>query len=527
MANPFNTADLYNRMYNFGNKVADGIYRRIPYQQKASTKYGAGNQYTKNPNAKTASQIKQGRQINQAVKTGKAIDKGIGALKATGKAGAEFGAPIVGGTWDMYSGYQKIKDGNPLWGAGQILYGAGELGMDAVGLIGSIFSGGGAEATDIALSAAARKTTQTIYRNLLKQGVSKNVARAMAMNSVKGEIAKNAVRRTVNNTGRALKTANQKFNSLPMNAGSTIFFEGGNALSNLFENNDGSSNNNGSKPIDFTQGGDSGNGSSGGTGGSSGYSGGSYGYSIGGSGGVRGLTPEQQNNILQQIAQGGNLIGDNYSDYGRDLIDRYMMNQSMMDPYRKNLQNYIRDYNNRADWAYNQDRELAALAGLTGNSAYAQMIGKNNALVNEANRLGLFKTAGEDLKSAGEGLDTLLGNMDLARQVGLPLSAANADAKMAQLAVNKMINDNRDENKLQIAQYNGALKLKIAQEKARMRMYARSGNRRAANDSYKRLRALIQAAGSGIPIETINAYTGLNIPSNAQQSYGEVRLDRN
>lgn len=255
------------------------------------------------------------------------------------------------------------------------------------------------------------------------------------------------------------------------------------------------------------------------------HGGGSYGYGVGGSGGVGGLTPEQQNNILQQIAQGGSLIGDGYSDYGRELIDRYMMNQSMMDPYRKNLQNYIRDYNNRADLAYNQDRELAALTGLTGNNAYAQMIGKNNALVNEANRLGLFKTAGEDLKNAGEGLDTLLGNMDLARQVGLPLSAANADTKMAQLAVNKMINDNRDENKLQIAQYNGALKLQIAREKAKMQMYRRAGNMRAANDSYKRLRALIQAAGSGIPIETINAYTGLNIPAGVQ-STGEVRLER-
>lgn len=527
MANPFNTADLYNRMYDFGNRVADGIYRRIPYQQKASTKYGAGNQYTKNPNAKTASQIKQARQIDKAVKTGKMIDKGLGIGSKAWKATAEFGAPIAGGTWDMYSGYQKIKDGNPLWGAGQMLYGAGELGMDALGLLGSAFTGGGAEAADIALSAAARKTMQTMYRNLLKQGVSKNVAKAMAMNSVKGELAKNTVRGAINNTGRALKSANQKFNSIPMNIGSTAFFEGGNALSNLFENNDGSNNGNGSKKIDVTQNEGGSDGSSGGTGGGSVYGGGSYGYTTGGSGSIGGLTPEQQN-ILQQIAQGNGNGGYGYDNDAMAMAQEYMYNQQMMEPYRRNLQNYIRDYNNRADLAYNQDKELALLSSLTGASGLNNMIGKNNALVNEANRLSLMKTSGEDLKSVGEGMQTLLGNMALARQTGLPLRAANADTKMSQLAVDKMIADSRNENRLAVEQYKGQIKMQLAQARARLENARRSGNRAQTNRALSEYLRVVKAANDyGITADDIYRNTGRRfvIPSNIGQP-GEVRLDR-
>lgn len=530
MVNGFNIDPnaIYDSLNSFGNKV---FKKMDSVGNKMSTKYGAGNQYKIDPNAKTVSQIKQGRQINQAIKTGRAIDKGINALKTTGKIGAEFGAPIVGGTWDMYSGYQKIKDGNPLWGAGQMLYGAGELGLDLVGLLGSAFTGGGAEAADIAMSAAARKTMQTVYRNLIKQGVSKNTARIMAMNSVKGEIAKNAVRRTVNTTGNMMRGANRTLNSLPMNIGSTVFFEGGNALSNMFEGNNGESNGGGKKPIDVTKEDGSGSSGSASTGGNNGGYGGGYGGNVNlGSVGSTGLTQDQLTDVLNRISQGG--YGNGGYGYDNDamaMAQEYMYNQQMMEPYRRNLQNYIRDYNNRADLAYNQDKELALLSSLTGASGLNSMIGKNNSLVNEANRLGLMKTSGEDLKSVGEGMQTLLGNIALARQTGLPLRAANADTKMAQLAVNKMIADDKNENRLQVAQYNGALKLQIAQEKARLQMYLRSGNRRAANDSYKRLRAMTQAAGlvdKGVPIETINAYTGLNIPANMQQSSGEVKLER-
>lgn len=533
-----NPQDIYNSLNNFGSDILDKAQRRVnTVADKINTKYGAGNQYKINPNAKTVSQIKQARQINQAVKTGKMVDKGLGIGSKVLKTSAEIGAPILGGAWDLGSGYQKIKNGNPLWGAGQMLYGAGELGLDALGLVGSAITGGGAEAADMALSAAARKTMQTVYRNLLKQGVGKNVAKAMAMNSVKGELAKNAVRRGVNATGNFMRGANRTINSIPANLASTAFFEGGNALSNLFKSDDNSNEKNGSQsgPVNVMaeKGGQNTTNSTGSSGG--GYSttggyGGSTGYSgnissILASGGSQenpmGLTAEQIEQLKTMMqgqgTNGGGMYG--YND-PRNLYYDYLIRQGALQPYRDRLQNYIRDYNRRSDRAYNQDKHLALLAELTGAQGLNQMIGKYTSLGDEAKKIDLEKIYGDDIKGIGDGLNNLIGNATMANYLGLPPDAVYADSKLYQLAVNKDMKEAMADQRMAIEQAKINARFKLLEAKQRFALATRRGDRRgaaSAGSQVKYLNTMLKLISDyGMTPQQASQYMGsigVNIPA--------------
>ena len=444
-------------------------------------------------------------------------------------------APITGDIWDLYSGGTKLFNPELTWQ--QRALGAGQMGLGMAGLAtlgaGSLAKSG--------VKGLAKYSSKYGSKKFMTKAAQKQAIKAGAnpfITSVKAGVGNIPYNTAVmaNDLNKGIMRGAEGFgNSLIgrigglVNAHPFLSIAGLEGANFLLSDNDGTN-----KKRDVTEGDDDGsNASNGSTGGNGGYNG-SYGGSINlGSNGSVGLTQEQLNDAFKQISQNGyNDGGYGYGDEGRALVHDYMYNQQMMEPYRRNLQNYIRDYDTRADWAYNQDKRLALLAALTGATGLNQMIGKNNALVNEANRLGLMKTAGEDLKSVGEGMNTLVGNMALAKMTGLPLSAANADTKMAQLAVNKMIADDRNENRLDVAQYNGALKLQMAQERARLQMYLRSGNRRAATDSYKRLRALTQAAGlvdKGVDVGVINSFTGLNVPLQQYQSTsapGTVKLHR-
>ena len=428
--------------------------------------------------------------------------------------------PIVGDVYDIYHGGSKMFDPNAsmqdrLLGAGQAALGVGGLATFGVGSMGKSLAKGAIKggAKYIAKHGAKKAMNKAVQEAAIRSG--KNPLAVKTAAYFANRPYDKAVKLAERNKALQNFVDNYAFHGIKKSmipyAGIDAVRFAGNAL--FGEPSD-------DKRVDITEGLDNSNLNN--TNSSGGYVGGNVGALGSISNGATGLTQNQLTDALNQISQseyGNNDYG--YSDDGRALVHDYMYNQQMMEPYRRNLQNYIRDYDTRADWAYNQDKRLALLSALTGATGLNQMIGKNNALVNEANRLGLMKTAGEDLKSVGEGMDTLLGNMALAKMTGLPLSAANADTKMAQLAVNKLIADDRNENKLEIAQYNGALRLQMAQERARLQMYLRSGNRRAANDSYKRLRALTQAAGlvdRGVDVGTINSYTGLNVPLQQYQS---------
>lgn len=529
MVNSFNIDPnaVYDSLNNFGNDILDRAKMKADrLANKISTKYGAGNQYRIDPKAKTVGQIKQARQTQQAIKAGKAIDRGISALKTAGKAGAEFGAPVVGGTWDMYSGYRKIRDGNPLWGAGQMLYGAGELGLDAIGLLGSAISGGGAEAADVALSAAARKGMQTLYRNLIKQGINKNTARVLAMNSVKSELAKNAVRRTANTVGNTMRGANRVVNSLPANLVGTAFFEGGNALSNMFEGNGGtntSASNGKDQGIDVTQTGvaqPTTTSSTGGYSGSGSYGGGTGNALIGGKTGANGnITPELLNSIAkteQGYEGGGYRVGD-----PMQLYSNYMLRQQAMQPYRDELNNYIRDYKRYSDWSYNQDKHLALLAALTGAQGLNNMIGKYTAIGDEDKITALKKMQGEDYKNIGDQLAQIQGNVALARKIGLPLESVNASDNMLRLAVQDQMNDDRLENKLALAQYNATVRQRLQEERFRFQQAMRAGNRRVAQQSAMKMNEYykaLQAMGDyGVTPDDIYKSTGKRIYAPQEQ----------
>ena len=207
----------------------------------------------------------------------------------------------------------------------------------------------------------------------------------------------------------------------------------------------------------------------------------------------------------------------------RALYQNYMIKKQAMQPYRDELNNYIRDYKRYSDWSYNQDKHLALLAALTGAQGLNQMIGKYTALGDEEKLAALKKVQGEDLKGIGEGLDTLMGNVALARKMGLPLDAVNASDKMLQLAVQKEMNEDRLENRLALAQYNAAIRQKLQEEKFRYQQAIKAGNRRVAQQSAMKMseyyKALQAMENYGATPEDIYRTTGRRVyVSNPPQS---------
>ena len=247
---------------------------------------------------------------------------------------------------------------------------------------------------------------------------------------------------------------------------------------------------NGQNPQDVTQGANGGSGATSQGGQSRYYSGSGYNITSGG------ITPEQSKQIANMMNTPSNTNGDTGYYDPRALYQNYMIKQQAMQPYRDELNNYIRDYKRYSDWSYNQDKHLALLSALTGAQGLNQMIGKYTALGDEEKLAALKKVQGEDLKGIADGLDELMGNVALARKMGLPLDAVNANDKMLQLAVQKEMNEDRLENRLALAQYNATVRQKLQEEKFRYQQAIKAGNRRVAQQSaikhYKQWRTMVQ-----------------------------------
>lgn len=387
--------------------------------------------------------------------------------------------PVVGDAYDIYHGGKKAFDPNLDWkqramGAGQMALGVGGL-MTLGG--GSLVKGAGKAGLKMAGKAGAKKfMTQKAKEQAIKSGGSRlltnlkygignmpyNIAKASyEMSRVPGFGAKNFL---FNAPFRAAAGVSDFLFGAPDK-------ETGRDISEDEETPNKNLNNNWS-----------------GNGGATGA------YSSYGSYGNTGLTPEQQSAIVKQLSDSE---GNSQYGYGSgdpmQLYSDYMLRQQAMQPYRDELNNYIRDYRRYSDWAYNQDKHLALLAQLTGAQGLNNMIGKYTALGDEEKLAALKKVQGEDYKNIGDQLAQMQGNIALTRKMGLPLESVNASDHMLRLAIQDQMNDDRLENKLALAQYNAAIKQKLQEEKFRFQQAIKAGNRRAAQHSYMKMNELYKA----------------------------------
>lgn len=137
-----------------------------------------------------------------------------------------------------------------------------------------------------------------------------------------------------------------------------------------------------------------------------------------------------------------------------EIYKRYLDKQEALEPYRRGLQNYVRDYHRLSDLSYNQDKYLALLAAQTGATGLNNMIGKYTAIGDDAKALDLQKLYGNDIKNVGEGLDKLQGNIAMAQQMGLPIESVLADDDYVKLALQKEMASDKLENALLRLQMN-------------------------------------------------------------------------
>jgi len=202
-----------------------------------------------------------------------------------------------------------------------------------------------------------------------------------------------------------------------------------------------------------------------------------------GSGGSLGqLTPQQiQSTINSTKNNNGNAVSTTGDP--RALYYDYMIKQQAMQPYRDELNNYIRDYQRYSDWSYNQDKYLALLSSLSGSQGLRDMIGKHTAMGDEEKLAGLKKVQGEDLKNVGEGYDKLIGNVALAKYLGLPLDAVNASDDMIKFAVYKDMNDDKLENALIKQQALITSRFELMQAQERLKAALRTRNSRAVSNA--------------------------------------------
>lgn len=380
--------------------------------------------------------------------------------------------PYIGDVADIaYGGYKLSKGDKSGWGnialggAGLLLPGAGKA-MKAVGKAG-IKAGE---------KIAAKAMTKAEAEALKKAGYTAaevDLARRMsggAANLRSGLIG--VPSRAIHGTGTALDFAGSMINKPKVRLPMDISLE---FLSRLNNGGDNTSSNNQQQPQDTTQMGNS-NGQFSTPQGNVIRTGGVVpgGYYRGGYSGV--VNPQAINkavNNTTDTVQQPDSIENNVQYSGIDpgeIYRRYLDKQEALEPYRRSLNNYVRDYHRLSDLSYNQDKYLALLAAQTGATGLNNMIGKYTALGDDAKAIDLQKLYGNEIKNVGEGLDKLQGNIAMAQQMGLPLEAVLADDDYVKLALQKEINEEKINNALQRLQMNWDYRNALENQKHQWRL---------------------------------------------------------
>lgn len=110
----------------------------------------------------------------------------------------------------------------------------------------------------------------------------------------------------------------------------------------------------------------------------------------------------------------------------------YLLEQEYMRPYREGLKSYVDDYR-KLQWRdYNNNRVLAGMYGVTGNSYIGNQQDKFNLSDIDAKRLDLMKAYAQEQQNALRGYNRITGNMMVGQQAGLPPEAIWADPAFVQ-----------------------------------------------------------------------------------------------
>lgn len=133
-----------------------------------------------------------------------------------------------------------------------------------------------------------------------------------------------------------------------------------------------------------------------------------------------------QSSIVQPTVQQG---GRGDLDLSQ-ILDLYREMNSANEPYINRVQEYAKRYPQLQGDAFNRDRYLAAMSGLSDNNAYQRMIGRYNPAEIEAQQIDLEGKATEQKQKQLQDLMELLGNATIANELGLPTTAAMANKNL-------------------------------------------------------------------------------------------------
>ena len=353
--------------------------------------------------------------------------------------------PLVGDIWDIYSGTNKLLDPNlrlrqRALGAGQAILGAGGLATLGAGSIAKSAGKAGIKG----LAKFGEKEAIKNYIN--KYGAKKSLNPRAYNNSILLNRLSKGAEKFINSP---LGKINNVVNAHPM------LTSGGFEIANMLLSKPTSSDNQ-EVGQDTTQ---MGNGNSQPITPQVNVARTGSGYYSGTSGVVNPQAINQAVNNTTTVQQ-PNGAENNTQESGIDpgeIYRRYLDKQEALEPYRRGLQNYVRDYHRLSDLSYNQDKYLALLAAQTGATGLNNIIGKYTALGDEAKALDLQKLYGNEIKNVGEGLDKLQGNIAMAQQMGLPIESVLADDDYVKLALQKEINEDRINSLMQRALLNNEL----------------------------------------------------------------------
>lgn len=111
------------------------------------------------------------------------------------------------------------------------------------------------------------------------------------------------------------------------------------------------------------------------------------------------------------------------ADYQRQLLEKNR-------PYIEGLENYYKNYQTNLDEANRIKRYFTGLAGWSGNDKWAELANDYNPLNIEANKLALVKQLQEARTGNLDEINRIIGNVAIARDLGLPDEAALASKEL-------------------------------------------------------------------------------------------------
>lgn len=389
-------------------------------------------------NARPQSAIHAWNQFKQAIPNAtKAVTK---PAKSVAIEGGKMFVPYVGAGIDLASGYNKIKSGHPLIGAGQMGLGALEGLLDTGGLFAGALTGGTGYAGEKVAQASARQAIKQMARYAI-QKYGKNAGKFvyqhpdLLMNTMK---ARNLV-----GSGKV---------QVPKTIADVLFSMG--------MGNDGDRFNDEAQqptvedvPVTDT----------------TNYNLSDYGYNQQPSGiasyvNQSGMQQPSQQLPSNQVEQQYNQQQDYYGGSNiYDILENWKQQQEYMKPYREGLSRYVDEFDDRYDQSYARDRWTAAMADL-GVPSMRNLIGKYTPVEQGAKKLDLQKANAEELQGIDKSYNELVSGMMLSKQAGLDPSVVLANPTVMKDILGKMQNDQAMDIRLQIASENN----RIEMEKARL-----------------------------------------------------------